>query len=179
MTELGGDGGEAVLCVFERVFELRSFVGGLCEQSVLVPFDLRFGAGFEGSGEALECGDAVGVGVMQQPDISVECVALCGEVLDECVPILRFGRGGQFERLSELREDLGLAGLVGVQFQAEWPHSQFVQSVLDDFERGLLLGDEEHSASEREVVADEVRDGLGLAGSGGAVEDEGLSERGI
>ncbi len=50
---------------------------------------------------------------------------------------------------------------------------------MDDVERGLLLGDEQHLAPEREVVRDEVGDRLRLAGAGRPVEDERLAHRGV
>ena len=93
MAEFWGDGGEAVLCGLECLVELCALFGGLCEEVVAFPCDLGFGAGFEGFREALECGDAVGVSVVEQADVSVEGVALCGEVLDQCLPVLRFGGG--------------------------------------------------------------------------------------
>ena len=50
---------------------------------------------------------------------------------------------------------------------------------MDDIERGLLLRDEEHLASVREVVGDKVRDRLRLAGPGRTMQDERLAHRGI
>ena len=50
---------------------------------------------------------------------------------------------------------------------------------MDNVESGLLLGDEEHSATKRKVVGDEVGDRLRLAGAGRPMEDKRLAHRGI
>ena len=50
---------------------------------------------------------------------------------------------------------------------------------MHDVERCLLLRDEEHLPSKRQVVRDEVRDRLRLAGSWRAVQDERLAHGGV
>ena len=66
-----------------------------------------------------------------------------------------------------------------MELKAERLKPYLFETAMDDVERGLLLGDEEHLASVREVVGDQVRDRLRLACSGRTVQDERLAHRGV
>ena len=94
-------------------------------------------------------------------------------------PALRPAAVRHVQRLCELREHLRLSGLVGVQFEAERLEADFRKTVVNHVEGGLLLGDEEHPPSVREVVRDEVRDRLALARAGRTMQHERLAQLGV
>ena len=116
---------------------------------------------------------------MQCGDDCVEFGAVVGNLVDGSLPFPGRPLVDIIERLLELREDVGLAGLVRVELKAERLKPDLLETAMDDVERGLLLGDEEHLASVREVVGDQVRDRLRLACSGRTVQDERLAHRGV
>ena len=116
---------------------------------------------------------------MERRDDCVEFGAVVGNLVDGSLPFLGRSLVDVFERFLELREDVSLAGLVRVELKAERLKPDLFETAMDDVERGLLLGDEEHLASVREVVGDQVRDRLRLACSGRTVQDERLAHRRI
>ena len=116
---------------------------------------------------------------MQCGDDCVEFGAVVGNLVDGSLPFPGRPLVDIIERLLELREDVGLAGLVRVELKAERLKPYLFETAMDDVERGLLLGDEEHLASVREVVGDQVRDRLRLACSGRTMQDERLAHRGV
>ena len=64
-----------------------------------------------------------------------------------------------------------------MQLQAERSKPNARKAVVHNVERGLLLGDEQHAPSEREVVRDEVCDRLRLSGAGRTMQHERLAQR--
>ena len=62
-----------------------------------------------------------------------------------------------------------------MEFEAEIPQSERIQTLFDDGQRRLFFRDEQHPLSVVQGVGDHVGDGLALARSRRAVQDEGLS----
>ena len=67
----------------------------------------------------------------------------------------------------------GRAGVLVVQVQCIGQQTDVGESAAHDIERGTLLGDEEHRAAMGELVGEDVRDGLRLAGAGWTLQHEG------
>ena len=113
---------------------------------------------------------------MQRVDVAGEFVAGGRELAGHQGAFAAFGLHGDGEGFGELGEDFGLAGLVGMELEAEGLEADLRETRVDDVEGGLLFGDEQDAAAVCEVVGDEVGDCLRLAGAGRSVQDEGLAE---
>ena len=116
--------------------------------------------------------EAAGMRAVERGDGAVERAARRAQVGERRVP--RLGRLGAavVERLLELAQHLGLAGLVRMQLQAERREPDLAEAALHHLERGALLGDEEHGLAGGHAAGDQVRDRLRLARSGRPVQDE-------
>ena len=68
------------------------------------------------------------------------------------------------QRALQLVQHDSLVGLVAVQLQAGVAEMDHVQPPLHDLQRGHLLRHEQHRATARQRLADQVGDGLGLPG---------------
>ena len=79
------------------------------------------------------------------------------------------------ERLLHLVQKMLLGHFVAVQFQAERVEPNLCQSLLHHFKGGHLLRHEKHSFALIQCIGYHVGDGLALACSRGAVEDEALA----
>ena len=117
--------------------------------------------------------------MVQSLHISSQLVPQRTDLLRRTLPLLRRRRLADLKRRRELLHHGGLVALVGVKFETERLKPHLFQPLVHDIERGLLLGDEKHPAPDCQIVGDHVRDRLGLARSGRAIQDERLSERGI
>src|SRR5690606_3893895 len=88
------------------------------------------------------------------------------------LPCLRRERPTWLPRSVQLLQDRPLVRCRRVQLEAEIAEAAGFAPPIDDFERGHLLGHEQHPMTERDVVRDDVPDGFGLAGSGRSLENE-------
>ena len=79
----------------------------------------------------------------------------------------------------QLGQDDRLPGFVGMELQAERIQADLIQPFLDNLERRLLFGHEEHPLALVKRIGDNVGNGLALAGSGRAVHDETAPGNGI
>ena len=111
--------------------------------------------------------------------IGIEGLAFGVELFRVFGLVGRRQKGRDVQRLGKLGEYVGLAGLVGMELEAEGPEPDFRQACVDDVKCGLLLGNEEDATAVCEIVGDQVRDRLRLAGAGRTVQDEGLAELGV
>ena len=74
--------------------------------------------------------------------------------------------------------DLGRRRVLVVQVEGEGGEADLRQAAAHDVERRALLGDEQHPAPPRDLVGEDVGDGLGLAGARRAFQDEGAPTAG-
>ncbi len=74
---------------------------------------------------------------------------------------------------AELEIEIAAVALGIMDDPAEVAEAEGRQSVLDDVEGGTLVADEEDALPAGEVIPDDVGDGLALAGTGWAMDDEG------
>jgi len=112
--------------------------------------------------------------VVGRLDVPVELRAEFLKLVGLDLPVPGRGRPGEVQGLLELAHDVGLVGLVGVQFQAERGQPDGPQAPEDDLQGRALLRDEEDRAPVGQRVGDQVGDRLGLAGSGRALQDEAV-----
>ena len=80
------------------------------------------------------------------------------------------------ERVDDLPEHRGLVCLAGVQFEAEIGKPYRFEPAVDDGQRRLLFGDEQHAAAADDVVGDDVGDRLRLAGARRSVQHKALAQ---
>ena len=111
--------------------------------------------------------------------VGVKLGAASHQVGKGAVSLGRLGRLRHVQRLLYLRVEPGLLGLVGMQLQAERRQPRAVEASLHHVERRLLLGYEQDSAALGQIVRDDVRDRLRLAGAGRPVQHERLARLGI
>ncbi len=70
-------------------------------------------------GEAVVGGEPARIALVERRHHRVELAAVVGDLVDGLLPLVRRPLVHVVERLAELREDLGLARLVGVELEAE------------------------------------------------------------
>ncbi len=87
------------------------------------------------------------------------------------------GKSPEPQRPAELIEHGLLADLVAVQLQAGVAQAHGVESVFDDLQRRLLLGDEEDRLAPADRLGDQVRDRLRLACAGRPLDDQVASPK--
>jgi hypothetical protein len=76
------------------------------------------------------------------------------------------------QREADLRAHRGGPRPLVVQVEGEHAHADGVQPASDDVQRRPLLGDEQHPFAVGDGPGEQVGDGLGLARSGRALQDE-------
>ncbi len=129
-------------------------------------------------------------------DLKYRCVERLDGLIDQrCVlrekPLLLFDDGemlikaaGFLERpahlvaLRQVRKHCAFLAFMAVDFQAKHAESGVIQAAADNFERGEFLGDKEHRLTSRKRCCNQVRDGLGLAGSRWAFDNQILPANG-
>ena len=59
-----------------------------------------------------------------------------------------------------------------MELQAEWPEAGLGQATVNHFQGGPFFRDEQNRFPQRQIVGDDVGDGLRFAGAGRTMEDE-------
>ena len=116
--------------------------------------------------EAVVCREAIVLDPVQRTHVSVKLAAVALQVRHRLTPFAGRSCLWHVERGLDLRVEMALLGLVRVKLHAERHQADLIQPILHHVERGLLLGDEEDAPPVREVVRDDVCDGLRLARAG-------------
>ena len=88
-----------------------------------------------------------------------------------CVFLAAF-RLGKIQHGLQLVKQVTLRHFVGVHLQTEGCHSYFLHSCLHHLQGSHLLSNEQYALAVIEGIGYDIRDGLTLAGSRRAVEDE-------
>ena len=84
-------------------------------------------------------------------------------------------RARERERRKQLLQYVRFVRLIRMEFEAEFAQSQPVQTLFDDRKGRLLFRDEQDALAVVQSIGDDIGDGLALARSRRAVEDEGFA----
>ena len=112
---------------------------------------------------------------VQAADNAVETIAQPLETFGLSFPISRTDLLRMVPRIAELPQHIRLAGLAGMQLEAEAAEPDILQPSLDDLQRRCFLRHEEDGFSLAKQVSDEVADRLALAGPRWSDDDEVLA----
>ena len=122
--------------------------------------------------DGVEDRQAVGMPKVQALDVSIEVVAQALQAVGLRAPGVRVDVALRVPGLVQLGQHIQLAGLAGMQLEAELTQIRLAQAPVDDVERGNLLRHEQHPLALGQTLRDQIADGLALAGARRADEHE-------
>ena len=126
----------------------------------------------DASADRVEHRHPVRIRTVKRVHQAIELLAQAREALGLARPVFRRSLARTVERGGKLLHDLCLFRFGRVQFQAERPESDVVQSPVDDRQRRQLFRHEKDGLALPEAVRNEIGDGLALAGTGWTFEDQ-------
>ena len=106
--------------------------------------------------------------------VGIELLLHTAKLVDDLVAVLHT-RLAQVARGLELFKHLAFVGMVAVQLQAGRSQAHGLEAAVHHLQRRHLLGDEQHLLAIGNRGGDHIGDGLGLARTGRALNDEVLA----